>query len=84
MRSLVASQATDEAWSPSGQKGASRVTERDSPKPPAQPPGRRPPTEQEARRAREAEALRANLKRRKEQARARKAHATIAPDQRLG
>ena len=58
--------------------------ERDSRKPPAQPPGRPPPTEQEARRAREAEALRTNLKRRKEQARARKANATIAPDQGLG
>jgi hypothetical protein len=65
---------------PTGQKGASRVTERENHKPPAEPPEQRPPTEQEVRRAREATALRANLKRRKEQARARKASATIAPD----
>jgi hypothetical protein len=84
MRSLAASLATNDTWSPSGQKGASRVMQRDSQKPPAQPSGRPPSTEQESRRAREAEALRANLKRRKEQSRARKASATIAPDQRLG
>jgi len=58
--------------------------ERESRKPPAQPTGRRAPSEQETRRAREAEALRANLRRRKEQARARKASATIAPDPGLG
>jgi hypothetical protein len=56
----------------------------ESRKPPAQPTGRRAPGEQESRRAREAEALRENLKRRKEQARGRKANATIAPDPRLG
>jgi hypothetical protein len=69
---------------PTGREGASRVTEQKSHKPPAQPPGQRPTTEQELRRAREATALRANLKRRKEQARARKANATIAPDPGLG
>jgi len=58
--------------------------DRESRKPPTQPPGRPPPTDQEARRAREAEALRANLRRRKEQARARKANATIAADPGLG
>jgi hypothetical protein len=58
--------------------------DKQSRKPPTQPPGRPPPTEQEARQGREAVALRANLKRRKEQARARKANATIAADPGLG
>jgi hypothetical protein len=52
-------------------------------KPPGQPTGQRPLSEQEARRVREAEALRANLKRRKEQARARKTNAAFARDPRL-
>jgi hypothetical protein len=53
-------------------------------KPPGQSTGQAPPSEQEARRAREAEALRANLKRRKEQSRARKAKPAFAPDRGLG
>jgi hypothetical protein len=60
------------------------VMDRTQRKPPEQPTGQPHRNEQEARRAREAEALRANLKRRKEQARARKSKAAFAPDRELG
>jgi hypothetical protein len=63
-----------------GGKEQAGVTRRKPGEPTAPTDGPRPPPPQEARRAREAEALRANLKRRKQQARARKAETVFAPD----